>query len=939
MHQPRELIEKLLLTPSPMKCRPRPVCSLAGYVCLTLSLAAQVAPVGSSTSSLAPAKDKTVQLEDFVVTGVFNATEAKKATTAITTIDSATMAEQVFLSADDLLLNVAGVFVNSSLGEIRGMVYSRGISADSSDGATGQYYVSMQEDGLPITNVSFSNYGAGYFNRPDATLQRVEAVRGGSASITSSNSPGGAFNYISRIGSARFGGELRTRFGLEGRQSPHLRSDATIGGPIGRKGWVYNVGGFYRYAEGHRPPDGYPMNDGFVLRGNVFKDYGHGSVKFYGKYMDDRNHWYEYLLARDPENPKQYPGLSRYSTNLFPKSSHQYPREADNQFATFDTADAVRSRQRYLGAEWKHEFGDGWSINHNVKFSRNWADWNSSSGVTPRSLEWPNFFSTMGIQFTGGGQANRVPAGLYRFADRRTGDVLAEVTSNGSFTVNANALNNPGLIVRFANLPNNQILPHALWTNNGRVANEHMDEIMERLSITKRYRNMAFTAGGYFGYADISDRQSSGGRTASPLTEQPQPLAITWIPATAATAPTGTPAAALAAVAPWNGRAVSLTNPEGFTALGVGYTRDAGIARQFAYFFGHKWDITSRWGIDWGFRGENFIVKGVNQTGTQNPRGNWDPTYGGADGDPFTMADNRFQVPNPNAKWNFDKNIRSFSWSAASNFVINSENSFYLRYADGEKAPDYGFFRTYTSQFRLNKLKGRPQTVEQWELGYRWRHGRFALTATPFWSRLGNINSNPQATEADGTTPYYPDPIYNVVTSYGLELEGNVRLSERFALRTVFTAQKSEGTVWKIFQAGVNGRDDDTYLDFSGKPSDNNPDFILNTTLSYRTPKFFTNLSWKHMGERAGNVANVITLPRFNQFDLAMGWTFSRRFSVNFNINNALDSEGVMTWRGWGVNPGDRQSFTSLPATGHDTMLQYVPVQPRAYFLSTTYKF
>ena len=295
----------------------------------------------------------------------------------------------------------------------------------------------------------------------------------------------------------------------------------------------------------------------------------------------------------------------------------------------------MRSRQRYLGAEWKHEFGDGWSINHNVKFSRNWADWNSSSGVTPRSLEWPNFFSTMGIQFTGGGQANRVPAGLYRFADRRTGAVLAEVTSNGSFTVNANALNNPGLIVRFANLPNNQILPHALWTNNGRVANEHMDEIMERLAITKRYRNMAFTAGGNFGYAGISDRQSSGGRTASPLTEQPQPLAITWIPATAATAPAGTPAAALAAVAPWNGRPVSLTNPEGFTALGVGYTRDEGIARQFAYFFGHKWDLTSRWGIDWGFRGENYIVKGSNQTGSQNPRGNWDATYGGADGDPY----------------------------------------------------------------------------------------------------------------------------------------------------------------------------------------------------------------------------------------------------------------------------------------------------------------
>ena len=76
-----------------------------------------------------------------------------------------------------------------------------------------------------------------------------------------------------------------------------------------------------------------------------------------------------------------------------------------------------------------------------------------------------------------------------------------------------------------------------------------------------------------------------------------------------------------------------------------------------------------------------------------------------------------------------------------------------------------------------------------------------------------------------------------------------------------------------------------------------------------------------------------------NQFDLVMGWTFSRRISVNLNINNLTDSEGVMTWRGWGANTGDRQSFTTLPATGKDTMLQYVPIQPRAYHLTTTYKF
>ncbi len=930
----------------PRSPRSLPRSSPALRLCLVLLPAAAAWSASAPGTSSAPAaaspeEEAALKLDQFVVTGVFNATEASKATTAISVLDSESIAMTVPLSADDLLLDVAGVFVNSSLGEIRGMVYSRGISADSADGSSGHNYVSIQEDGLPITNVNFGNYGPGYFNRPDATLQRVEAVRGGSASITTSNSPGGAFNYLTKSGASRFGGEVRTRVGIEGHWSPTYRADLAWGSPLGRTGWSYNAGAFYRYAEGHRPPLGYPMNDGFVVRGNLFKDYGAGSVKIYSKYMDDRNHWYEYLLARDPQNPKQFPGLSRFSTNLFPKASFQFPREAEDRFATFDTTDAVRSRQRLIGVDWSHELPSGWSIRHNVKFTRNWADWNSSAGVAPRSLEWPNFFSTMGFQFSGGGAGinGRVPPGLYRFTDRQTGAILAEVTSNGAYAVNANALSHPGQIVRFAHLPNPQIQASSLWTNAGRVANEHLDEVMENLTVTRRFRTMTFTAGGYFGYSDISDRQTQGGRTASPLTEQPVPVSITWIPAVAGSAPAGTSTALLNFVSGWRGQPVQLTNPEGFANLGLTYVRDEAVVRQLAYFFGHKWDLSPRLGFDWGFRHQNFLARGVNGAGMQNPRGNWDPTYGGADGDPYTMYDNRFFVPNPNAKWRYDKRVASFSWSAAANVVINDAHSFYLRYADGEKSPDFQFFRTYTSQFRLDNLKGRPQGVRQIELGYRVKQGPFVFTATPFWSRLSDINRNPQAIEADGATPYYPDPIFNSMTTYGIELEGTARLGRGFSLRTVFTWQDSKLTLWKEFVAGVNGRDDDYYRDFTGLKNDNNPDFILRNTLSYTRGKLHGTLAWKHMGERAGNIANVIILPRFNQFDLNLRWTFSRQWSSTLTVNNLTDSEGVMTWRGWGVNVGDRQSFIELPATGRDTMLQYVPIQPRAFYLTTSYKF
>jgi outer membrane receptor protein involved in Fe transport len=229
--------------------------------------------------------------------------------------------------------------------------------------------------------------------------------------------------------------------------------------------------------------------------------------------------------------------------------------------------------------------------------------------------------------------------------------------------------------------------------------------------------------------------------------------------------------------------------------------------------------------------------------------------------------------------------------------------------------------------------------VEQWELGYRFDRGPVSFVVTPFWSRLGNIFDDPQALEADGVTPYFPEPIFNVVTSYGVELEAQWRINAHWNLRSVLTFQKSIGTVWKVFSPGANGPADDVYLDFSGMPSDNNPDVIANTTVNYRNRKFFGSVAWKQMGERAGNAANVITLPRFNQFDLMAGYDFTPRFTVTFNINNVFDDTGVMTWRGWGVNPGDRQSFTTLPPTGDKTMLQFLPIPPRAYFLSATYRF
>src|SRR5437773_455128 len=153
----------------------------------------------------------------------------------------------------------------------------------------------MQEEDIPVTNFTGANYGPDYFLGADATTARVEAVRGGSASITGTDAPGGLFNYTSKTGGNKFAGEATIKYGLEGNNHPYYRSDLNIGGPLDKKGnLTYDVGGFYRYSDGARYA-GYALNKGGQLKFNVLKNFGTGHIRLYGKFLNDRNGYFDLI--------------------------------------------------------------------------------------------------------------------------------------------------------------------------------------------------------------------------------------------------------------------------------------------------------------------------------------------------------------------------------------------------------------------------------------------------------------------------------------------------------------------------------------------------------------------------------------------------------------------------------------------------------------------
>ncbi|MCP4978270.1 MAG: TonB-dependent receptor, partial [Maribacter sp.] len=215
-------------------------------------------------------------LQSVVVTGTFEPRSKLSSSTAITTLGSRALQQAFPRGAANLLQSIPGTFTDPSAGEVFTRVYARGISASAEDDM-GWYYVSLQEDGLPVSLVQHSYYGPDIFHRMDITTERIEAIRGGSAAITSLNGPGGIYNFISNGPRDIFGGEIRLQGGLQGESNSLLRIDGTLGGPLGNN-WFYTIGGHYRKDDGARNTD-FNFSKGGQLKFNVLKRHSKGYIK------------------------------------------------------------------------------------------------------------------------------------------------------------------------------------------------------------------------------------------------------------------------------------------------------------------------------------------------------------------------------------------------------------------------------------------------------------------------------------------------------------------------------------------------------------------------------------------------------------------------------------------------------------------------------------
>jgi outer membrane receptor protein involved in Fe transport len=346
--------------------------ALSWAVCLLLAqpfMAAAQEPAGAEPPASAdtPAtSSEGVDLDAIVVTATAGGKSKLRTSVSTSSVGIDTIERSAPRSTAEIFRNIPGVRSESTGGEGNANIAVRGLPVASG----GAKFLQLQEDGLPVMefgDIAFGN--ADIFLRSDWSIDRIEAVRGGSASTFASNSPGGVINFISNTGDTQ-GGAIGLTAGLD---YDSFRTDFRYGTPFG-DGWRFHVGGFYRSGDGVRDA-GYTAEKGGQIKANLTKDFDSGYVRFYLKRLDDSAIAYLPVPTRatgsngDPNlgtirgfDPAQDTLQSRYFRR-------DIGLDGENRRRSTNIDDGMNPDTTSFGFEGEFRFGDGWRINEKFRYA------------------------------------------------------------------------------------------------------------------------------------------------------------------------------------------------------------------------------------------------------------------------------------------------------------------------------------------------------------------------------------------------------------------------------------------------------------------------------------------------------------------------------------------------------------------------------------------
>lgn len=884
-----------------------------------------------STDKKTPAKENqdaavvAPSAEEIIVTGVGQATSARKANVAYSVLNEEDISKFTPISADDMLRDMPGVVVESNDGVARNEVFTRGMTIGTGSNTSGYFWTTILEDGLPVVPFKFGGFQDGYFYRADISTSRVESVRGGSSATAVSTSVGATFNYIT--GPVKAGGTIQTRFGLEG-DDLHL-SWKQIDGQYGwtNKEGDFGVGisGFYRTSNGQVNP-GYDINKGGQVRLRATKEYstdsGSGMVVLGFKHLDDTNG--ELTAFQQPTygylNAEEISGFGR-DANLWLNGGKQtVPNYFKPGTHTLDPSDGFRYKQDAASLNWTHTTDSGWNFSSALRLQKSTYRGQGYKTDTPVSLgvsaaERERY----GLNIN---NLDRTP-GYYEFRDSN-GSLVARVANNVNGSqlgtnyrtgaacpqVTAATFQPSSLCVTYNSLPNRDIdvrggeVTATTPSANGSYASANLPvgsssqdlilrtrvedsyrsskDIMLNLAVGHETQKFGFNAGVYFAHSKQLNNTWANGQGLSAWADgQVENLNVSYVTE--------------------SGTTYQLTDPAGWGYYGTGLfptvTQKANIT-EIAPRAELRWSPNSHWDFNASVKYDQFFARTHSITYDTRNSGATSLSNGGLDGNPLTVYDNLYTVITPSKDITAKRSVGVFNYSVALGYNINPNHKFYIRYTDG-KQPANGIVQRYTTAATLVRPLGPTAYVKGYEIAYTFNTPRVNGAITYFRQNFA-VNDYPTAIDTDNVTTYLLPENFNKYFTRGIEAWAKFRVVKGLEWNpsVTFLNGKTQAA-YNWLNTGANGlgaADDVLRIDSGGLAR--SPKWTISNVLSYSIGDFRLNLRHRWMSERrlSTNALDKRILPKQDNLDASIEYEPRRSTRIIFDVRNVMNKQYISAY-------------------------------------------
>ncbi len=333
------------------------------------AMAADATTAATTATTTPAAADDT--LETIVITASAGDRSKLNTSTSISSVNAEQIKDFDATSTAELYRMIPGIQVagtqgdggNSNIG-VRGLRTPTG----------GSPFVQIQEDGLPVVlfgDIQFGNND--YWTHAMPTDERIEAIRGGTASTLASQAIGAVLNHISFTG-RNDGGYTEIEKGVN---YDFTKVNVLYGSSLNDTTY-YNIGGYYDVGRGIEHA-AYNVSNSYAFKGNITKELADdkGYIRLLFKVADTQEPSYNGCLSSATLSGKtvsnlgpspycdarnQAPGYSTLNSSaLFSNVSGQLARQPLN---------GILTNEKWLQLQTHYNYGGGLVIDDNARVAR-----------------------------------------------------------------------------------------------------------------------------------------------------------------------------------------------------------------------------------------------------------------------------------------------------------------------------------------------------------------------------------------------------------------------------------------------------------------------------------------------------------------------------------------------------------------------------------------